>query len=549
MRSMKGKFIVSALLLAAALSCDAVSLATSSHAPVKVWTNASGRVVHDFGKDAFGWLELKSTGTHVGGELEISLGEKLKDDGVDMKPGGTIRAAKCKAKASDLFARVPLKADARNTGSHAVKLPYEIGVVMPFRYVETPPGAEARQIAVHVPMDMSASSFKCSCDKMNEVYDFCKYTVFATSFAGVYVDGDRERIPYEADAYINMLGEQAIWPNGDMARATILHLLDNPTWPTEWQLHMPMMARDYWMATGDVETMRANYSRLVKLLLRDRARSKDGLLSTTWKSESLVRDIVDWPPHERDGFVFREVNAVVNAFHIRALRDMSEIAAAIGAEDDAKLFAGEAKSKAASFQSVFVDTSTGIVRDGEGTDHSSIHANAIALAFGLVPEGLCGRTMEHVRSRGMACSTYFAQYLLEACFAEGAGEYALSLMTAQNGRSWLGMMKEGSTMCMEAWNIKAKPNQDWNHAWSSAPLNMATRFILGVRPLEPGAAKVLVAPNLCGMDFAEGIVPTVRGPVIVKAEGRVLLVEAPVPVRVVWCGKTHELVAGHHVLH
>lgn len=42
---------------------------------------------------------------------------------------------------------------------------------------------------------------------LDELYDFCTYSIRATSFAGVYVDGDRERIPYEGDIYINMLGQ------------------------------------------------------------------------------------------------------------------------------------------------------------------------------------------------------------------------------------------------------------------------------------------------------------------------------------------------------
>lgn len=38
------------------------------------------------------------------------------------------------------------------------------------------------------------------------IWEMCKHTMKATSFGRVFVDGDRERLPYEADAYINMLG-------------------------------------------------------------------------------------------------------------------------------------------------------------------------------------------------------------------------------------------------------------------------------------------------------------------------------------------------------
>jgi hypothetical protein len=343
-----------------------------------------------------------------------------------------------------------------------------------------------------------------------------------------------------------MLGEQAVWTDGGMAKATMLHLLDNPTWPTEWQLHMPMMAHDYWMATGDIETIRANYGRLKKLLLRDMAREGDGLLVTQWDRKAPLCDIVDRPRCERDGFVFTNVNSVVNAFHIRALRDMARLSSALGENGDAEIFAREARAKADAFLSVFVDGDAGLVRDGEGVGHSSINANIAAIAFGLLPDDVRGKVMAHVRARGMACSTYFAQYILEACFAAGFGEYARALMTAEGDRSWLGMKKAGATMCMESWNAEVKPNQDWNHAWSAAPLNIVSRFVLGVRPLEPGARKLLIAPDLCGMEFAEGTVPTAEGSVKVSATVSNLVVETPVPARVVWRGTAHEVAAGKH---
>ena len=38
----------------------------------------------------------------------------------------------------------------------------------------------------------------------------------------------------------------------------------------------------------------------------------------------------------------------------------------------------------------------------------------------------------------------------------------------------------------EAWDLKYKLNQDWNHAWGAAPANLLPRYVLGAEPLEPG---------------------------------------------------------------
>lgn len=39
------------------------------------------------------------------------------------------------------------------------------------------------------------------------------------------------------------------------------------------------------------------------------------------------------------------------------------------------------------------------------------------------------------------------------------------------------MIDQGSTITMEAWSLKAKPNQDWNHAWGAAPANLLPRYL------------------------------------------------------------------------
>ena len=82
--------------------------------------------------------------------------------------------------------------------------------------------------------------------------DFCKFSMKATSFCGYYVDGDRERIPYEADAFINQLSHYAVDAEYGIARGSMKHLLFNPTWPTEWTLYNIFMAWYDYLYTGDL---------------------------------------------------------------------------------------------------------------------------------------------------------------------------------------------------------------------------------------------------------------------------------------------------------
>lgn len=493
---------------------------------------AGGSLLADFGRDAFGWLEADIPE----GEYVVRLGEKLDASGrIDMKPGGTIRAAETRLRTDGRgFTRIPLIPDERNTRgvnrtTHAYPIPEKFGVVMPFRYAEVlglPAETSAislRRQVLHWPIDMRSSSFVCSDGRLNEVHDFCKYSIWATSFTGVYVDGDRERIPYEADAYINQLGHYAIDADFEMGRRTFVFLMDHPTWPTEWAQHMIMMAWADWMYSGETNLVSMYFGRLKdEKLLLNLAR-EDGLLATCPDhSRADQGDIVDWPVGERDGFVFKPVNAVVNAFHYRNLREMRDIAFAIGKTEDAAFFADRADKVRESFDRAFYDAAKGLYADGEGAGHSSLHANAAALAFGLVPSDRKGRISDFLVSRGMACSVYFAQYLLEALFESGRAQEAISLMTADGDRSWLGMLAQGSTITMEAWSLKAKPNQDWNHAWGTPPLNVISRYVLGVKPLKPGFSEVAVSPQVGNLKLVEGRVPTPRGAISVRVvEGKV----------------------------
>jgi alpha-L-rhamnosidase len=225
---------------------------------------------------------------------------------------------------------------------------------------------------------------------------------------------------------------------------------------------------------------------------------------------------VDWPAAERDGFEFREVNTVVNAFHLRALSLMAELASALGREEESRQYRERWTAGRRVFREKLFDANRGLFRDGVGTGHVSLHANLFPLAFGLAPEGAERTIAQWLQQRGMACSVYAAQYLLEALFTHGSADQALGLMLAEGDRSWRHMVESGTTITWEAWDQRYKPNQDWNHAWGAAPANLLPRFVLGVSPAQPGWSEARIRP-VAGkrLEWCEGTVPTPRGGITV----------------------------------
>lgn len=263
-------------------------------------------------------------------------------------------------------------------------------MVAPFRWVEIEgwPGVPSkdqvkRRAAFAEGWDDNAASFHCSDEMLNKIWELCRYSIKATTFAGVYVDGDRERTPYEADAYLNQISHYACDPDPRMARDTFEFLLKKPTWPTEWALHMPFILHADWVQTGDLAWLGKNFDALKPKLLEKRLRA-DGLLASEGKH--MKGDIVDWPTGERDGYVMTPCNTVVNAFYIRSLELMAEMAKTLGRDPEAESYQKKASAAREAFQKAFFDPARGVYRDGEGTEHASSHANFFPLAFGLVPE-------------------------------------------------------------------------------------------------------------------------------------------------------------------
>lgn len=498
----------------------------------------------DFGKCWFGTLRANIDSPRDHARAVVRLGELLDGGGrIDREPSGTARFREMEVslrKGRHTYELVILP-DTKNTGRRTIKMPAHIGEVLPFRYAEMEgiPGSlaagDVRMVAVHYPFDEHAAHFESSDDCLNRIWELCRHTMVATSFCGMFVDGDRERYPREADAYINQLGTYCIDAEYGLARHTHEFMMHNASVWTEWLFHSIFTAWADFMYTGDDTSVRRLYPDLQAKLLLPLAR-EDGLICTKANplpheflrtiyrdegehinpgSEGILRDLVDWPAGERDGYEMCDLNTVVNAFHYRALVRMGDLAAHIGDGTDADGYRERAARVQQSFQEAFYNTGTGLFVDGECSTHSSLHANLFPLAFGLVGEEQKPSVFRFIEQKGMACSVYAAQYLLEALFREGRADAAIALMTANGDRSWKHMLDGGATITWEAWDVKYKLNMDRNHAWGAAPANILPRCVLGVQPLTPGADTVSIAPQPGSLEFVRGKVPTRHGPILV----------------------------------
>ncbi len=135
-------------------------------------------------------------------------------------------------------------------------------------------------------------------------------------------------------------------------------------------------------------------------------------------------------------------------------------------------------------------------------------------------------------------SPYFNFYLLRAMARMGRRREALEWLRTY----WGGMIAEGATSFWESYDLrwpKENPHLSLQadgtsgyfvslaHGWSSGPAAWLMEELLGIKATEPGFRSVQIRPDLAGLEWIRGAVPTPRGPIRVAAEDKRIEVVIP----------------------
>ena len=530
-------------------------------APIKSVVQKNGNLFYDFKKDAFAYLELNISwdADHMTKDsLEVAIGEKGVADSIDTKPGGGILYGTYKIKlkkgVSDYLLEIPRFVP---LFPHSQVMPMQMPEVIPFRYAEIKviPGLKVNKVvqkALYVEFNPNASSFSCSDDRLNQIYEMCKYSTIANTFNGDYANSERERMMYEADCHIQQMCHYAIDRDFATARYSTENLIYHASWPTEWINHSVFMAWSDYLYTGNTELIENYYNDLkAKTLIgletpeglissRTGLQTKSFLESIHYNGD-MLHDIDDWPDAEQgiypsgetDNYERKDYNTVVNAFYYRALVLMSKISKATNHTDDAAFFEAKAEKVKKKFNEVFFDKVSKIYFDGIGSRHASIQANLFPLAFGLVSDEHKESVVNYVKAKWMACGVYAANYLMEGLYNAEQGGYALELITNDSDRGWLNMIRSGATMTTEAWDLKYDPQDlSWSHAWSASPAHIIPRRIIGIQPAEPGFGKIIVKPQPGDLKWAKMKLPSIHGDILVdlsKDDGNYFNLNTTIP--------------------
>lgn len=360
--------------------------------------------------------------------------------------------------------------------------------------------------AMEQAFDSSLSSFEATdgsaaATLLNRLYELCKYTIKATN-QDVFVDSQaRERAPYEGDLLVNANTSYSVSNDYSLARHSNEWLIDNPTWPNDYSIFMVEMAYYDLLYTGDTRSIATYYEALKKKLTVkvEKRDAKTGLVEGM-KSSAGTGAIIDWPANERDGYKASTYDVIFNAEYVGIYGYMAQIAKTLGLEEDAAYYQGLSDQLKKTLISYAYDKENGCFYDSlskelEATKHSSVHATAYALAYGVFDsEDMADKMCEYVYNRckdEFVGSVYASYFILKGLYNGNHGEMAEALLTiptvGENVKTFASVLDDlHCTITPEAWGHKHKGNMTLSHPWGASPGCSIVQGMFGIYPTTPG---------------------------------------------------------------
>ncbi|MEP0765645.1 MAG: alpha-L-rhamnosidase N-terminal domain-containing protein [Fimbriimonadia bacterium] len=418
-------------------------------------------------------------------------------------------------------------------------------------------------------------AFHCSDDTLNRVWEMCAHTT-RMCMEDTFTDCPTyEQTFWVGDSRPEALAAYYCFGAYDLsarclrlaARSLKRSKLVESQCPSAWQNIIPnwsflwaLACEDYYMHTGDRGLIQELLPALVK-----QAQNAKAMLNAEGLFAIKAWNLTDWAPMDQpnEGVVTPQ-----NLLLAGSWRSLSRLLRSFGNETEASQWDGAADVLIDAIISnlwseekrAYVDC---LKADGSLSNVVSQQTQILALRYRaarkdraiLLHDALTNPPPGMVR----VGTPFFAFFWLEMLAEMGWTEDMLNVIRDK----WGFMLDCGATTCWEVFPSFYESGR-WTrshcHAWGAGPAYFLGTHVLGVRPLEPGFARVSIAPSVRGLSWAEGRVPTPHGPIGVRwsltedgmeleaelPEGVVGVVEAPLGYLL--SSKPAELKAGRHSL-
>ena len=305
----------------------------------------------------------------------------------------------------------------------------------------------------------------------------------------------------------------AIYPNGDGARF----------YATSCARYVEWLWR-YYTGTGDLMTTTAYYPSVSKVAdwLWSAPRGgapENGLLYGFGDTSNGD------PVYGYDLTVAADTAS--NALAVNAFSRVAQLAAVAGDTANGTLWQSRAGQLIAAINGtlrrsdgIYVD---GVDASGAQSGHASQEANALALAYGVVPAADMAKVVAYVAGLGISVEPNHGLELLRGLAAAGRPDLVVHTLTDGSIPGWAHVVTAGGTFTWEVWRPSDLIGDSMSHGWGSSALVAMQETLLGVTHLEPGpggALRLAVAPPTSGLPRASGSLPTPAGTATVSWQRR-----------------------------
>jgi hypothetical protein len=468
-----------------------------------VQKNKNGMLV-DFGKETFGFLKLH--GMKGNGNITVYYGES-KEEAQSVQGAVTL---------DRIVSRVNAKMDSIMPLSKA------------FRYVNIITDGNASLDSVSMLYEYSdvkeKGKFTCSDALINKIYDVSKYTLRLNT-REFFIDGiKRDRWVWSGDAYQSYLMNYYLYFDNPTVERTLLALRGKDPVTghintiMDYTFYWFLGIYDYYLYTGDKTFIQQFYPRMQSLMEYCLGRrNTNGLM------QGLPGDwiFIDWAAGlSKKGEVSFEQMLFARSLETMAL--CADIAKDDAGAKTYKQLADDLKKK---LFSIYWDKDKhALVHsrvDGVPTENVTRYSNMFGIFFNYFNEQQKQEVKQNVLLNDKIqkiTTPYMRFYELEALCAMGEQAYVLKEIKDY----WGGMLALGATSFWEEYNPSKKGVEHYAmygrefgkslcHAWGASPIYLLGKYYLGVKPTSPGYETYNIEPQLGGLQWMRGEVPTPNG--------------------------------------
>ncbi|MBV5282909.1 MAG: alpha-rhamnosidase [Paludibacter sp.] len=491
-------------------------LPTEPMAAVKREKKNDGELI-DFGKETFGFIKLQ--GLKGTGKVHMYYGESP-EEALDTKFCETLDRLSLDASS--------VTDEARNVTSKSEDN-YTLGNNKAFRYVYITKDAGVSYADVSMlyeyKPEVQKGSFRCNDEEVNRMWEVGAYTMQLTT-REFFIDGiKRDRWTWSGDAIQSYLMNYYLFFDAETVKKTIwlLRGKDPVTSHTntimDYTFYWFLSIYDYYKFTGDTHFIQQVYPRMQSMM--------DYVLGRTNKNGMVEGQTGDWVFVDwADGYMDKHGElSYEQVLFCKSLETMALCADLAKNSADKAKYDDLATALRSKLEPAFWnETKKALVHnrfDGKQQEQITRYSNMFAVFFNyLSPEKqqLIKKSVLMNDSVMKISTPYMRFYELEALCAMGEQKAVMKEMKDY----WGGMIREGATSFWEKYNTIDKGTQHLAmygrpygkslcHAWGASPIYLLGKYYLGIQPVKAGYSEFAIAPNLGGMKWMEGTVPTPKG--------------------------------------